>query len=79
MDLIQNIVILANGHTIFSTIEYNNGTKPSYILDGMTSDINGNLYIAVNGGKKIFKFNPKYIRFSYFRLFEKKRHNKIFV
>lgn len=47
--------------TIFSTIEYNNGTKPSYVLDGMTNDVDGNLYFAVYAGKRIIKFNPRYI------------------
>ena len=48
----------ADGHKIFSILE-SNGTAPSYVLDGMTNDVNGNLYMATFGGSKIIEINPK--------------------
>lgn len=48
--------ILANERIIFELRE--NGTKPSYVLDGMTSDIDGNLFITTFGGHKVMKIDP---------------------
>lgn len=49
--------ITANGRQIFSLIR--NGVKPEFVLDGMTNDRHGNLYVATFGGSKIIKFNPR--------------------
>lgn len=58
-------IILENGRVVFSLIEYNNGIKPDYILDGMESDVHGNLYMAANGGSRVIVFNPEYMHFCY--------------
>lgn len=54
-----------NGRRIFSLVQYNNGIEPDYILDGMESDVDGNLYMAANGGSKVIVFNPEYMNFRY--------------
>lgn len=36
-----------------------NGKTPDYILDGMTIDGDGNLFVATFGGNKILEINPK--------------------
>lgn len=46
--------------TLFTTT-YSNGTKPDYILDGMTNDVDGNLYLATFDGSKIIKLDSRYI------------------
>lgn len=35
-----------------------NGERPNFVADGMTSDIDGNLYVTTFGAWKIFKINP---------------------
>lgn len=50
-------VLLASERRIFSLEK--NGQKPSYILDGMTNDRDGNLYMATFGGSKVIKMDPK--------------------
>ncbi|XP_058058750.1 regucalcin-like isoform X1 [Anopheles bellator] len=35
----------------------NNGSTPSYVADGMTSDADGNLYVATWGGSKVMKID----------------------
>lgn len=46
----------ANERTIFLLRE--DGKKPDYVLDGMTSDVEGNLFIATYNGHKVMKVNP---------------------
>lgn len=49
----------ANERKIFSLKK---GNKiPDFIFDGMTSDINGNLFIATFGGSRVMKIDPKYV------------------
>lgn len=48
-----------NGSSIF-TINRNRGT-PDYVLDGMTTDTDGNLYIATFGNSNIIELNPKQV------------------
>lgn len=50
-------VVSANERTIFSLKK--NGKVPGYVFDGMTSDVNGNLYITTFGGHKVMKIDPK--------------------
>lgn len=52
--------ISADGHRIFSAV-MQDGTKPDYLLDGMTNDRDGNLYVAAFNGSQIVKLNPRYI------------------
>lgn len=52
--------VAANGHQIFSLIH--GGIKPNFVFDGMTSDRDGNLYVAAWGGSKIVKFQPRYAK-----------------
>ncbi|KAL9697146.1 hypothetical protein quinque_000587 [Culex quinquefasciatus] len=35
------------------------GKNPGFVCDGMTSDAEGNLYVATWGGSKLLKINPK--------------------
>lgn len=35
-----------------------NGAAPGYVFDGMTSDLDGNLFIATFNGHKVMKINP---------------------
>lgn len=40
-------------------INLDNGERPPpFVPDGMTSDSEGNLYVATFGGSKILKVNP---------------------
>lgn len=50
----------ANERNIFSLKK--NGTVPNYVLDGMTNDIDGNLFIATYGANKVMKIDPKYVK-----------------
>lgn len=52
---------VANERVVLSIKE--NGKAPSYVLDGMTSDIEGNLFIGTWGGSKVIKVDPKYVLF----------------
>lgn len=49
--------LTAGGQRIFSILH--NGKAPNYIMDGMTNDVDGNLYIATFRGNKIIQFNPR--------------------
>lgn len=49
----------ANEKIIFSLKR--NGKVPGYVFDGMTSDVNGNLFITTFGGHKVVKIDPKYV------------------
>lgn len=42
--------------TVFFDLRIN-GSKPGYVFDGMTSDSNGNLYIATWGGSKVMNLD----------------------
>ncbi|XP_058115934.1 regucalcin-like [Anopheles ziemanni] len=44
--------------TVFFDLRVN-GTAPGYVPDGMTSDANGNLYVATWGGWKVLKVDKK--------------------
>ncbi|XP_055307261.1 regucalcin-like, partial [Sitodiplosis mosellana] len=48
---------LTNERQIYSLIQ--NGVTPDFVFDGMTSDLDGNLYLATFGGSKIVKFDPR--------------------
>jgi gluconolactonase len=49
---------VANGRVVISFLE--NGERPSnFVLDGMTIDADGNLYVTTFGKWTIFKVNPK--------------------
>ncbi|XP_031628645.1 regucalcin-like [Contarinia nasturtii] len=48
---------LSNERIIFTLRE--NGKVPEYIFDGMTSDVDGNLFIATYDDYKVMKINPK--------------------
>lgn len=54
------LVIPANKRRIFSSL-MQDGTKPDYVLDGMTNDRDGNLYVGTFGGSRIIKLNPRYM------------------
>lgn len=41
-----------------------NGKVPRYVLDGMTSDVDGNLFITTFGGNKVIKIYPKLVHYS---------------
>lgn len=47
----------ANKRTVFSLKK--NGKVPRFVLDGMTSDVDGNLFITTFGGNKVIKIDPK--------------------
>lgn len=34
------------------------GVAPDYVFDGMTIDVEGNLFICTFGGSKVMKINP---------------------
>lgn len=36
-----------------------NGEPPKFVADGMTIDTEGFLYVALYGGSKVLKINPK--------------------
>ncbi|XP_049284939.1 regucalcin-like isoform X1 [Anopheles funestus] len=44
--------------TVFFDLRVN-GTNPGYVADGMTSDADGNLYIATWGGSKVMKVDKR--------------------
>ncbi|XP_055300055.1 regucalcin-like isoform X2 [Sitodiplosis mosellana] len=48
---------ISNERTMF--LNRVDGKTPDFVLDGMTSDVEGNLYIATYNGHKVFKLNPK--------------------
>ncbi|XP_031634980.1 regucalcin-like [Contarinia nasturtii] len=48
---------LSNERIIFTLRE--NGKVPEYVFDGMTSDVDGNLFMATHNGYKVMKINPK--------------------
>lgn len=37
------------------------GKLPDYVLDGMTNDVEGNLFVATYNGHRIMKINPKWV------------------
>ncbi|XP_031636598.1 regucalcin-like [Contarinia nasturtii] len=47
---------LTNGTEIFSLAEYD--TKPGSVIDGITGDLDGNIYMAIYGDNQIIKLNP---------------------
>lgn len=47
----------ANKHVLLNFSE--NGQPSNYLLDGMTIDTDGNLYVATFGGSKIMKVDPR--------------------
>lgn len=51
------ISLSANERITFSLKK--NGKVPGYVFDGMTSDVNGILYITTFGGHKVMKIDPK--------------------
>lgn len=59
---IKEFDVLENGDLQNETIMYDfrvEGKGPGYFGDGMTHDENGNLYVAMWGGSKVMKINPK--------------------
>lgn len=56
--LLPNSITSAKRYRIILSIK-EEGTIPSYIFDGMTSDLDGNLYVATFGGSKIIKVDPR--------------------
>lgn len=59
---IKEFDVLENGDLTNETVLYDlrvNGENPGFVGDGMTDDVDGNLYVATWGGYKLLKLNPK--------------------
>lgn len=59
---IKEFDVLENGDLQNETVLYDlrvDGKNPGYVGDGMTDDVDGNLYVATWGGSKLLKVNPK--------------------
>ncbi|XP_053693993.1 regucalcin-like isoform X1 [Sabethes cyaneus] len=59
---IKEYDVLENGDLQNETVLYDlkvDGKNPDFVADGMTSDAEGNLYVATWGGSKLLKLNPR--------------------
>lgn len=59
---IKEFDVLENGDLQNETVMYDfrvDGKGPGYFGDGMTHDVDGNLYVATWGGSKVMKINPR--------------------